>query len=39
MFKLGLGLLLGASTRRSHDGRFARPLINALSDIALEFFH
>ena len=35
---LGLGLLLGASTRRSHDGRFARPVVNALSDIALEFF-
>ena len=35
---VGLGLLLGASTRRSHDGRFARPVVNALSDIALEFF-
>ena len=35
---LGLGLLLGASTRRSHNGRFARPVVNALSDIALEFF-
>jgi ElaB/YqjD/DUF883 family membrane-anchored ribosome-binding protein len=35
---LGLGLLLGASTRRSHNGRYARPVVNALSDIALEFF-
>jgi ElaB/YqjD/DUF883 family membrane-anchored ribosome-binding protein len=35
---VGLGLLLGASTRRSHNGRFARPVVNALSDIALEFF-
>jgi len=35
---VGLGLLLGAGTRRSHKGRFARPVVNALSDIALEFF-
>ncbi|MFO7554664.1 MAG: hypothetical protein R6W88_05635 [Desulfobacterales bacterium] len=35
---VGLGLLLGAGTRRSHNGRFARPVVNALSDIALEFF-
>ena len=35
---LGLGLLLGAGTRRSHNDRYARPVVNALSDIALEFF-
>jgi ElaB/YqjD/DUF883 family membrane-anchored ribosome-binding protein len=36
---VGLGFLLGASTRRSGaTGRFARPVVNALSDIALEFF-
>lgn len=34
----GLGLLLGAGTGRSHNNRFARPVVNALSDIALEFF-
>jgi ElaB/YqjD/DUF883 family membrane-anchored ribosome-binding protein len=36
---VGLGFLLGASVRRSGaTGRFARPVVNALSDIALEFF-
>ena len=35
---VGLGFLLGASSRRSRTGRFARPVVNALSDIALEFF-
>ncbi len=35
---VGLGLLLGAGTRRSHNDRYARPVVNALSDIALEFF-
>ena len=35
---VGLGFLLGASTRRSRTGRFAQPVVNALSDLALEFF-
>jgi ElaB/YqjD/DUF883 family membrane-anchored ribosome-binding protein len=35
---VGLGFLLGASSRRSRSGRFAQPVVNALSDIALEFF-
>ena len=35
---VGLGLLLGASSHRSRTGRFARPVVNALSDIALGFF-
>jgi ElaB/YqjD/DUF883 family membrane-anchored ribosome-binding protein len=35
---VGLGFLLGASSRRSRGGRFAQPVVNALSDIALEFF-
>ena len=35
---VGLGLLLGASSRHSRTGRFARPVVNALSDIALEVF-
>ena len=36
---VGVGLLLGASTRRSRTSRIAQPLVNALSDIALELFH
>jgi len=35
---VGLGFLLGASSRHSRTGRFARPAVNALSDIALQFF-
>jgi ElaB/YqjD/DUF883 family membrane-anchored ribosome-binding protein len=35
---VGVGFLLGASSRRSRTGRYARPVVNALSDIALEFF-
>ena len=35
---VGLGILLGASSRHSRTGRFARPVVNALSDIALQFF-
>ncbi len=36
---VGLGFLLGASSRRSGiTGRFARPVVNALSDVALGFF-
>ncbi len=36
---VGLGLLLGASSGRSRSGRIARPVVNALSDIAREFWH
>jgi ElaB/YqjD/DUF883 family membrane-anchored ribosome-binding protein len=35
---VGLGLLLSASGRPSRTGRFARPVVNALSEIALEVF-
>jgi ElaB/YqjD/DUF883 family membrane-anchored ribosome-binding protein len=35
---VGLGFLFGASCRHSRAGRFARPVVNALSDIALQFF-
>ncbi|MBF0496789.1 MAG: hypothetical protein HQK58_09495 [Deltaproteobacteria bacterium] len=35
---VGLGFILGASSHRSRGGRFAQPVVNALSDIALEFF-
>ncbi|RPJ04108.1 MAG: hypothetical protein EHM37_23720 [Deltaproteobacteria bacterium] len=34
---VGLGFLLGASSRRTRTGRFAKPVVHALSDIALEF--
>jgi len=35
---VGLGFLLGTSSRRSRTGRIAEPVVNALSDIALEIF-
>jgi ElaB/YqjD/DUF883 family membrane-anchored ribosome-binding protein len=35
---VGLGILLGANSRHSRTGRFARPVVNALSEIALEIF-
>jgi ElaB/YqjD/DUF883 family membrane-anchored ribosome-binding protein len=35
----GLGFILGASSGRSRTGRFAQPVVNALSDLALEIFH
>jgi len=37
---VGLGFLLGASSssRRSRTGRYAQPVVNALSDLAQEFF-
>jgi hypothetical protein len=34
---VGLGFLFGAGSRHSRTGRFARPVVNALSEIALEF--
>ena len=37
---VGLGLLLGASSnsRRSRTGRYAQPVVNALSELAQEYF-
>jgi len=35
---VGLGILLGASSRQSRTSRIAQPVINALSDIAHELF-
>lgn len=35
---VGVGFLLGARSRRSRTGRFAQPVVNALSEIALELF-
>lgn len=34
---VGLGFLLSAKSRPSRIGRFARPVVNALSEIAMEF--
>lgn len=36
---VGLGFLLGASSHNSRTSRLAQPVVNALSEIALEFFH
>jgi ElaB/YqjD/DUF883 family membrane-anchored ribosome-binding protein len=36
---VGLGFLLSAGSRHSRGGRFARPVVNALSQIAQEYFH
>ena len=37
---VGIGLLLGAnSSHRSRTGRIAKPVINAISEIANEYFH
>jgi ElaB/YqjD/DUF883 family membrane-anchored ribosome-binding protein len=35
---VGLGFLLGASSRRSRTGGFVQPVVNALSDIASKLF-
>lgn len=35
---VGLGFFLGAGSRHSRTGRFAEPVVNALSDIALTYF-
>ena len=36
---VGIGFLLGSSTRRSGvTGRIVRPMVNAISDIALDFW-
>ena len=35
---VGLGFILGARSRASRSGRFAQPMVNAFSEIALEFF-
>lgn len=35
---VGLGFLLGVSYRRGGAGRFARPVVHAISDIASEYF-
>jgi ElaB/YqjD/DUF883 family membrane-anchored ribosome-binding protein len=35
---VGIGFLFGAGSRHAPAGRFARPVVKALSDIALQFF-
>ena len=35
---IGIGLFLGARSHRSRTSRFGQPVVNALSDIALELF-
>jgi ElaB/YqjD/DUF883 family membrane-anchored ribosome-binding protein len=35
---VGIGLLFGAGSRHARAGRFARPVVKALSDSALQFF-
>jgi ElaB/YqjD/DUF883 family membrane-anchored ribosome-binding protein len=35
---VGLGIILSARSHHSRSGRYARPVVNALSEIALEFF-
>lgn len=36
---LGVGLLLGSvTTRQSRPSRYAQPIVNALSDVAREYF-
>ena len=35
---VGLGFLLGASTRHSRGSQYAEPVVHALSDMALKFF-
>ena len=35
---VGLGFLLGASSHRSRTSRYAQPVVNALSDLAQEYF-
>lgn len=35
---VGLGFIWGARARRLRSGRYAKPVVNALADIAMEFF-
>jgi len=34
----GIGFIWGSNSRHSRGGRYARPIVNAVSDVALEFF-
>lgn len=35
---VGIGFLFGGGSRHARPGRFSRPVVNALSDIALQLF-
>ncbi|MGB3222938.1 MAG: hypothetical protein WBB23_09065 [Desulforhopalus sp.] len=35
---VGIGFIWGSNTRHSRGGRYARPIVNAVSDVAMEFF-
>ena len=35
---VGVGFLLGSNTRHSRGGRYARPVVTAISDVARAFF-
>ncbi len=35
---VGIGFIWGSNTHHSRGGRYARPIVNAVSDVAMEFF-
>lgn len=35
---VGIGFIWGSNSRHSRGGRYARPIVNAVSDVAMEFF-
>jgi ElaB/YqjD/DUF883 family membrane-anchored ribosome-binding protein len=35
---VGIGFLWGSNSRHSRSGRYAKPIVNAVSDVAMEFF-
>ena len=35
---VGIGFIWGSNSHHSRGGRYARPIVNAVSDVALEFF-
>ncbi len=35
---VGIGFIWGSNSHHSRGGRYARPIVNAVSDVAMEFF-
>lgn len=35
---VGVGFIWGSNSHHSRGGRYARPIVNAVSDVAMEFF-
>ena len=35
---VGIGFIWGSNAHHSRGGRYARPIVNAVSDVAMEFF-